>query len=207
MTQLRERLNHSLLIQTLSPSLGGSVSALIFAVIALVAGRLSGLSAKLNALYIPQAFSSIERGTWQTITGLLHNSLHGYADNLLLVLFWALIGIGAYCLVHGLGNIFLDFEESLEERNYLWPAATDHNKVLVTFLTRLGFRSATLIVLLVYIFAIAPKIFNALDQMLNVNRPRLTMTVYYLVFLMAAWLVAQAFIVLVRLTALRTRLF
>ena len=158
-------------------------------------------------LYIPQAVNNLRHDIGQDIVSLLTHSLHGYADNFFLVLFWVVVGIIIYCLLRGLANIFLDLETSLEERNYLWPTYADRNKELRTFITKFGFRLAIFILLLVYSLIVVPKVLHGLNNLLNQGGDEVRTGLHSLLFLAIAWLLAQIFVILLRLLALRPRLF
>jgi hypothetical protein len=196
-----------LCIQLLQPSIGGGLSALVFAVAILIIGRLPSLSHKLDALYIPQAIDNIKHDIGHAILVLLTHSLHGYADNFFLVLFWIIIGIIMYSLLRGLAAMFLDLETSLEERDFLWPTYADPNKELRAFIGRAGFRLAVLILLLVYALTVMPKVLHGLNNLLDHGGNRLQTGLHALWFLAIAWLLAQMFVVLLRLLVLRLRLF
>ena len=198
---------HSLFIRLLQPSLGGGLAALVFAAAVLIIGRLPSLAQRLNALYIPQAINNLQHDIGRVIISLLTHSLHGYADNFFLVFFWIIVGIIMYSLLRGLASIFLDLETSLEERDYLWPAHTDPNKALRVFIGKLGFRVAVFILLAVYSLAVIPKVLHNLNNLLNTSRPGQNLAWHSLLFLAITWLLAQVFVVFLRLLALRPRLF
>ncbi len=207
MTRLPARFKHSLLIQLLTPSLGGSVLATAFAVIALLIGRLPSFSHDLDALYLPQAIDNIKHGIGHTIISLLTHSLHGYANNFFLVVFWVVVGIIIYSLLHGLGNIFVDLEENLEERNYLWPEYADRNRHLAIFITKTSFRIAMFILGAVYTLALMPRLLHSLNNVVNRGGGTVNVLWHYALFLAIAWLLAHILIVILRLLTLRTRLF
>jgi hypothetical protein len=206
MTQLG-RFKHSVLIEILQPTWGGSLAAAAFAIIMLLIGRLPHLSHQLNELYIPQAINNVQHDIGRDIVSLLTRGLHGYANDVLLVGFWVVVGIIIYSLLHGLGSIFLDLEESLEERNYLWPAYADRNKELRAFITKLGFRLAILILLILYVFVVMRRSMHHLNHVLDQDVSTEHLFVHYLIFMIGAWLLAQGFVILIRLLALRPRLF
>jgi hypothetical protein len=206
-TQLKTRFKHSLLIQLLEPTLGGSLLALAFAMVALIGGRLPRVSHQLNELYIPQAIDNIKHQAGHAIISLLTHSLHGYANNFFLVLFWVIMGVIIYSLIHGLGKIFVDLEENLAERNYLWPTYADRNQHLAIFITKTGFRIAIFILLAVYTLALVPKELHGLNNFLDHSGTGTPLALHSLLFLAAAWLLSHVFIVLLRLITLRTRLF
>jgi hypothetical protein len=193
-------------LQIIMPSMGGSLAALAFGIGALIIGQLPSFRQKLDASYIPQAISNLQHSIGHAIISLLTHSLHGYADNLFLVLFWVIIGIVIYSLLRGMGSIFLDLEEDLEERAYLWPSYADRNKHLRMFGVKLGFRVAIIILLLLYGLVLVPKILHHLNNQLN-GRDSLHTALHSLLYLAIAGLLAQIFIILLRLLVLRPRLF
>ncbi|HSW85398.1 MAG TPA: hypothetical protein VLF79_02170 [Candidatus Saccharimonadales bacterium] len=201
------RFQHSLLVQLLQPSMGGGLAALGFAFLTLIIGRLPSLSKSLYNLYIPQAIHNIESDVGHSTVNLLTHHFHGYADNSLLILFWVLTGIVIYSLLHGLGGMFIDLEEDIEERRYLWPSYANRNSHLILFITKLGFRIAILIMLTLYTLIGIPKIIHSLNNNLDKGGTFATQFYHYALFIVVAWLLAQGFIVLLRFLTLRVRLF
>jgi hypothetical protein len=198
---------HSLLIQLIQPSIGGGLTGLVFAAVVVIIGRLPSLDENLNKLYIPQAIDNIRHDIGHIIVGLLTHSLHGYANNFFLVLFWVIVGIIMYSLLRGLASIFLDLETSLEERDYLWPAYSDPNKDLRVFIGKASFRLAVFILVLVYCLTVVPRVLHGLNNLLDRGGDGPRTSLHVLFFLAIAWLLAQGFVVLLRLLALRPRLF
>lgn len=205
--QLARRFHHSLLLQILQPSLGGSSLALVFAVAALIIGRLPSLSHRLNELYIPQAIDAIKHDIGHGIITLLTHSLHGYANNFLLILFWVVVGIIIYSLLHGLGNIFVDLEENLQERNYLWPSYADRNRHMAIFITKTGFRVAIFILLMVYALILMPKGLHRLNGVVDRGGDTINVVIHYALFLGGSWLLMHGLIIFLRLLLLKTRVF
>ena len=155
-------------------------------------------------LQLPAGFS-VGRllGSWldKLLTAHLGES---WTETLVVGLFWAVVGLGVYLLLQGIASFATEVSKGFEERGFLWPKGTDPNHGVSEAVRRAGFQISSFSALLVVTFGPLQRLWEGpvFEKALGTHTI-LQFVVWFLVGLVAIHL----WVVLLRLTLLRSRLF
>jgi hypothetical protein len=160
-------------------------------------------------LYVP---SNLNVEGW-----LLGQVEHGFdvlfgadkTNTIVLALFWAVVGFFVYLFLRSLGTLFHEMGEDLEERRYIRPQGTDPNQRLRQFFERLLFQFIALILAFSYFSHIIVPLVHGHHFVSGDIWGWLgtSSIVHYVVWFFVLCLAWHGFVILLRLTTLRLRLF
>ncbi len=119
--------------------------------VSLVTVWTSNLGQIRSVLYIPDDFNLFQ-ALLNSVENLLSKVIgQATAGKLVLVVFWALIGMAVYMLVWASQNLTTEFGNSVALTKYAKPRGSDHKAALKYFVSGLVFRLFAGIILLLYI--------------------------------------------------------
>ncbi|MDB5182092.1 MAG: hypothetical protein JWP13_855 [Candidatus Saccharibacteria bacterium] len=133
----------------------------------------------------------------RTITGNVGESL---TATLVVGLFWACVGMVVYAVLVGLARMLNELGEGFAQRGYLWPHGTTHNYRLKEAVERGVLRIAAFIGL---VYILLGPLARLLQGSLLIGPSALSLFIWFV----CLWLSLHACVVLLRLIALRRRLF
>ena len=125
-------------------------------------------------------------------------------QSLVVGLFWALVGLGVYVFLRGLAQIFIELDDDLEARRYIWPRGADRERPLHTLLHQVVFRGIAFIGLIFVVFVPLAAVLRGPVFVDFLGPGKL---LQYVVWALASLLLWHFVVVLLRLVALRPRLF
>lgn len=179
-------------------------------------GFLSGLTIALHQVRAIQQYLDIpsevhiERLVTGSIERLLQSTLGQGATNTLVVgAFWAVVGLFVYIFLRGVAKLMHEIGEDVVERRYLWPRGSDRYKPLELLLERGLFRIGAFLALVFYVFhPLAAVLHGQLFASMSLGGWLATHQVLrLLVWFACGFVVWHGLLVLLRLLALRERLF
>jgi hypothetical protein len=115
-------------------------------------------------------------------------------------LFWAVVGLGVYIFLLGIARFISDLSAGVDERRYVWPKGVDRNQALRQAIQRIIFRILAFDGLVIVIL-------GPLSRLLNGPVHGYTAPVKYIIWFVLLWFTMHLAVVLIRLTALKPRLF
>jgi hypothetical protein len=115
-------------------------------------------------------------------------------------LFWAVVGLGVYIFLLGIARFISDLSAGMDERRYVWPKGVDRNQALRQAIQRIIFRILAFDGLVIVIL-------GPLSRLLNGPVHGYTAPVKYIIWFVLLWFTMHLAVVLIRLTALKPRLF
>lgn len=129
------------------------------------------------------------------------------ADSIVLGFGWAVVGLLVYYFLYGLSRIFLELDEDIKERSYVWPKGADRNRPVEWLAGQTFTRMVVGIALLVYVF-------NFATMVVKYRLPRAfglykidTWWLKALIFVGLGLLIFHGLVILLRLFFLRRRVF
>ncbi|HSH17981.1 MAG TPA: hypothetical protein VK978_01220 [Candidatus Saccharimonadales bacterium] len=125
-------------------------------------------------------------------------------QTLIVGLFWAVVGLGVYIFLRGVARFLTELSEGYEERNYLWPRGVDRNRPLVEAAERTISRVVAFIGLLIIVFGPLAAVFSGPIWADFIGPNTLVQVLFWLP---AGMLTLHLCVVLLRLSAMRQRLF
>lgn len=155
-------------------------------------------------LQVPNDFNFL-----RVITGWLDSlltSLIGQSrtETLVVGLFWAFVGLGVYVFLQGVARFIMELGNGLDERSYYWPKGTDRNRPLVEAAQRTVFRSMAFLGLIFIVFVPIARLLDApIGQVFFSESRPLQLAVWFVVL----WLTLHLAVIMLRLVALKPRLF
>ncbi len=134
-------------------------------------------------------------------------------ETLVVGLFWAVVGLGVYLFLCGLSRLVIELDDDLNVRGYVWPRGANRDRPLQVFAEQTAFRLVAVAALLIVVLDPLAAVFrgpvfvdylNSLGSQgsLGSNQPLL-----YVVWFVAGFVTWHVVTVLMRLIALRARLF
>lgn len=140
-----------------------------------------------------------------TLDTVLNSSLgQGRTEVFVVGFFWALVGLGVYVFLRGVAKAMFDIGESLDQRGYVWPKGTNRYRPLLDTMQRMGFR---FVIALMIIFWLLQPLARVLDGPVFANALQTNPIGLYLLWALTIMLALHVLVILVRLFALRARLF
>lgn len=140
-----------------------------------------------------------------TLDVVLNSSLgQGKTEVFVVGFFWALVGLGVYVFLRGVAKAMFDLGESLDQRGFVWPKGTNRYRPLLETLQRLVFR---FVITLLILFWLLQPLARVLDGPVFASALASSNILLYVVWAAVMVLSFHVFIILVRLFALRARLF
>lgn len=152
-------------------------------------------------LQLPEDFQYVSIVTaWldRTLTSLLGQ---GRTEVFVVGLFWAAVGLGVYLILSGIARFLSELSEGLDERRYMWPIGSDRNIRFKEAVERIIFRVAACVGLIAVVFGPLARLVGGPAG----DRP--SSPLQFLMWFAALWLVLHVLVILLRLMALRPRLF
>lgn len=122
-------------------------------------------------------------------------------ETLVVGLFWAFVGLGVYVFLRGVARFLNDLGEGLDKRNYLWPQGASRNQALMEAVQRIAFRIFAFVALAVVFMGPLMRLINGPAY------PDFSTSLRLLVWFVSLWLMLHMCVVLMRMVALRPRLF
>jgi hypothetical protein len=115
-------------------------------------------------------------------------------------LFWAVVGLGVYIFLLGIARFISDLSAGMDERRYVWPKGVDRNQALRQAVQRIIFRILAFDGLIIVIL-------GPLSRLLNGPVHGYAAPGKYIIWFVLLWFTMHLAVVLIRLTALKPRLF
>lgn len=171
----------------------------------------SGLLVLFHQIPVIEQYIDVPEGfnVFRLITSWLDSFLTGVfgetsTETLVVGLFWALVGLGVYIFLRGIGRFIDEFSEGVEEREYMWPKGADRNRGVHEAARRSLFRSLAFIGLLLVVFGPLARVLGGpvWTVFLGPSQP-LQLGVWFV----ATCFVLHIIVVLLRLIVLKPRLF
>lgn len=184
-----------------TPSLSGLVIYVFLATVSIILNQFKEVKQYLQLPYELDLLRMIAGWADQ----LLNNTIGESRTQVLVVgLFWALVGFGVYIFLRGLARIFIDLDDSLEVRHFVWPRGGNREEPLHTLEQQVAFRAAACIIFLIFIFVPLAAVLRGpiLTDFLGPN-----LALQYTVWFAASVLAWHVAVVLLRLIVQRARLF
>lgn len=191
----------NMLAQLLSPS-GYSVVASIFLMGLVI--FVHQIPAMEQYLEIPKNFNLLRTiSTWldHALTSLIGESR---TETLVVGLFWAIVGLGVYMFLRGISHFATEVSEGFDERQYLWPRGADRNAGMSEATHRAGFQILAFIILLVVTFGPLQHVLTGpVWQAFIGPSTGLQLGIWFI----AGLVVCHLWLILLRLTLLKPRVF
>lgn len=136
---------------------------------------------------------------------LLLNTLgEGRTNAFVVGLFWAFVGLGVYIFLQALARFIYELGEGLEERRYVWPKGSSRLQPLKLIVERAIFRVVAFCVLVYVLFGPLAQLVKQAPYKDFVGS---NVVLQYIVWFLGILFISHCALVLVRLIALRARLF
>ncbi len=118
--------------------------------------------------------------------------------------FWAIVGLIVYLFLRGLSRLFVEFDDDLGVRGYVWPRGTNRYAPLKAFAEQAAFRLVAFILLFVVVIGPLAAVLRGpvFGGFVGSN-----MVLRYIVWFIVSVLVWHLVAVLLRLIVLKARLF
>jgi hypothetical protein len=192
----------------LRPTLASTFTNGLLAVAALCIGLVKSWHSFLASLYTPEILHNAGSIFGQLFLTITYYLFHSYANYILLIDFWLVVGVFVFIFIRGLEVVFHELAQSFVERNYVWPDRTDHNKPLISILEKWAFWVTDALVLVLYLTIGLRPVFHALNQLLTDDSGSLAAKLGFgLLYLIGAWLAFHIATILLRLLRFKIRLF
>jgi hypothetical protein len=129
-----------------------------------------------------------------------------FINNIAVYAFWLIVAFIVYTIAARLTKNVSELASNLSLRQYIWPKGKDKNAPTREFLEKIGFHALMLIVIIFYLFKIAPISLdiwtkNTLKFGLNLHSIEV-----FVSFLIIDFLILHVLVILVRLFLTRTRI-
>ena len=125
-------------------------------------------------------------------------------ETLVVGLFWAGVGLAVYFCLCGLSRLMIEFDDDLDVRGYVWPKGVNRDRPLREFAEKTAFRLIAIVGLLITVFG---PLAAVLRGPLFVDFLGSNELLQYAVWFIAGFITWHVVVVLLRLIALRARLF
>lgn len=165
---------------------------------------LNQLSFIQEYLQIPREINFIRIFTNFLDTVLVSTIGQSNTETFVVGLFWAFVGLGVYLFLLGVARFVMELSESMEERNYKWPAGTNRNQTLIEAAQRTVVRIMAFILFTFVLLGPLAHLVDAPAFVDFIGPNRTVQVIFWFVFL---WLMMHVSVVLLRLAALKPRLF
>jgi len=139
------------------------------------------------------------------VDNLLTNTIsQSRTETLVVGLFWAVVGLVVYLFLHGLARFILELDDDLDARRYVWPKGTDRYRPLRILTEQAAFRVVAIIILGIVIAGPLASVIRGpiLIDFIGTNKP-----LQYVVWFIGGLVVWHLVAILLRLIALRARVF
>ncbi len=190
-------------LDLLSPSSFGLIIYGTFYILIILIAQNSGAKKLISGINLEQIRSTFLGQYINDLTKLLKLP---FANTIAIYIFWAIIASFIYFLGNKMYKNAHELSTDMKLRNYLRPAGTNKNKPVMEFLEKLVFRLLAFILLMIYIYRLAPGGINYLKST-NLN---FTMSFNYLEIILKVLVVEVLFlhfgVILIRLFLLRRRI-
>lgn len=123
---------------------------------------------------------------------------------LIVGLFWAGVGVVVYILLRSLARVATELDEDLGETRYVWPKGADRSKPIRELVSRLVLQGIALAGLFAVVLG---PLAEALYRPVLVNLLSLGTAAKFIVWFLVLVLLLHSAVILMRLVALRPRLF
>ncbi|HUC87997.1 MAG TPA: hypothetical protein VMR95_02515 [Candidatus Binatia bacterium] len=189
-------------VRLLSPSATGLV---LYAIVAF-------LITVVQVIYLSSKLNNLQQGVRSTfhLFGSWFINLVGSnrVNSLAIYIFWLAAGVVVWFILKAAASNVNELIDDLNLRKYIWPKQAEHNRPLIGFIEHSLFRLAILIVLLFYIQRVVGNLFGLFTN----GSPHISWINNHIAveaaFIFLSWVVVlHGFVILLRLIALKTRLF
>ncbi len=135
----------------------------------------------------------------------LYNTIRsGPTEAVVVGLFWAGVGLAVYVFLQGVSKSAFELEESINERHYVWPRGSDRNSPLLQVLERSVFQTVAGVLALFWFLQPLARVLDGPVFMASIGP---NVLLQYVIWFLAIVLALHVLVVLLRMVALRRRLF